>query len=104
MDAKEIAKMMKLCRELGVREFRNGSITMSFFPNGDSIRTHNRHTPVELPPITKDEEGKGLQKDELREKMDRLQNLPIENPVEYEKLITTGLLEENDQSGEEDDE
>lgn len=95
---KEICQILRYCVRSNVKELRLGELIVSFFdPAGPKAEI--------MPQVVQDPESLSkmnnvdrstLETLEYRLKQDQLEQMAIEDPVEYEKLQLSGDLEDRD--------
>jgi hypothetical protein len=87
LDPQDIASIIQSCKDAGVRELQFKGLNISF-----GTLPETKKTAAEL----RDEQVKmgarGLEIEELRMIEDRIEQLKIEDPEEYERLILSGEL------------
>lgn len=98
MNHKEVCQILKVCVRSNVKELRLGELTVSFFdPKGPQAEI--------MPQVVQDPESLSKMNNidkstretlEYRLKQDQLEQMAIEDPVEYEKLQLSGDLEDRD--------
>jgi hypothetical protein len=90
---KEVLDLIKFCSKQGVSKITCEGVSVEFFENG--LSGENR--PIIVDALRKQTEinKNALEKETVREKMDRINNMIIENPVEFERLVAEGELTED---------
>ena len=88
--AKEISLIIRSCKDSGVSSFECGGLKLSFEPAGQTIEQiadygpSDEHIPVSTP--EHDLISQKIEEDDDLRELD-LQNLMIEDPTAYEKLM-----------------
>lgn len=98
MNAKDVCAMIRACGESGVTELSFGPLTIRFAPKPSVGESPSEPPKTEFhPPMyyrTTEEEQTQLLRDEVALKEERLAMALLEDPVEFEKLLAAGELEE----------
>jgi hypothetical protein len=87
LTAKDIASIIKTCKNAGISEFQQGELRLKFFESVPqaNLKMTDRDNLIELErTIAKD--------DDLREM--RIQNLMISDPLRYEELMRNNYGED----------
>lgn len=100
MNAKDVCAIVKACGESGVTEITFGPLTIRFAPKPsvgeqqEAIPQAEHFIEVQNRIQTEQEAQDDLLHQELEIKRERLAMALIEDPVEFEKLLAAGELEE----------
>ena len=110
MTAKELCTLISVCRKNGILFFKEGDLKFRFQPTetGLTASAEGRQIPDALQSIESTDikkiEADQLLSDTVTMRQDQLALLAIEDPEEYESLLSTGDLKDDErQSGEQDD-
>lgn len=104
----ELCSIIKTCGESRVAELKYGDFHVRFHQPVEEILNQASRKPTHPEAEISDEQRKQLEKhalleDEFRLKQDRLDQMLIESPSEFEELQAMGDLEEDKGSGNVDD-
>ena len=99
MNHKEICAIVRVCVKSNVKELCLGELKVSFFdPNGTqkvAIMPQVAQDPESLSKM-KELDQKTLEALELEAKQDQLDEMLIQDPMQYEELVLAGDIEDRD--------
>ena len=105
LNFKELCSIIKTCGANNVAELKFGDLCVSFHKKVEtqqpieSEHKHNTHTDTEISDEQREQMGKAaLEHDEIMTREDQLDQMLIESPSEYERLIAQGDLEDDGQT------
>jgi hypothetical protein len=101
LTAPDVCLIIKECKDAGLAEFHWGDLQIIFWAKVQQIPT-----PTHVPEAILERQAKIEQEDisdqELLTREEQLMRLQVENPVEYERMLSSGDLEMNSMVGDAD--
>ena len=91
VDSKDICRIIKLCADSGVSKLKISTLEVEFFGSG-VVTTSTGKKITERPREQARVEQEDIELAEKRIREDQRENLILENPEEYERLIASGEL------------
>lgn len=95
-DADEICRIIDMCGKSGVREFTFNKLTIMFGTNARYPDQEPIFIPEALARATESQARESLEKDEIKSRLNELDQMVIEDPVRFEELLKSGDLRDEE--------
>lgn len=92
VDLKTIKNIIKECKKQGVSRLKVGEIEIDFAEKSDKVPVLREKKVKDNPEKREEIERETLEKEELSTKDSYVENLLLEDPTEYERLMMQGEL------------